>query len=197
MSKCGVCGCPSKYSPDVLAEKKKKKNQVLVLVNVTELASNIEHIINAYRYSCINKLLQVTANVLKFVDRLRGRCQEHPTLVLGLARKMRTMAVYHQAQAHPKFASWQKVLHLFYDSHGVIQWAGSLHNTDLSYSLKRPVFLGCRPSLHRAPGLAASPNCAVQRRQVYIDGTPIIISDHSRPSVCASFASYVSSLLSA
>ena len=73
--------------------------------------------------------------------------------------------------------------------------ASAQHWLDLC--TKAPCVVGCRPSIHRASNLAVPPNCAAQRGQGHINGTPIIVLDCSKTSVCASFATHLSSLPSA
>ena len=116
---------------------------------VTEKQPKLTQIMECQHYSSIQKLLGVTAYVLRFVNNLKSRIKDQAhcfsaTLTAGEISPAESLWIQ-EAQSHlvedPNFEVWKRQLELFCDPHDLWRCGGRISNADISYSAKHPVLL--------------------------------------------------------
>ena len=131
----------------------KAKDLKAVLTGDTALTVNAEsvslsNIIHCGEFSSLERLLRVTALVLKFVRILKAkrsgskRAKSELTSVdLEGAKLYWIKEVQASLKTQEKFRSWQQQWSLFEDDKGVVRCQGRLENSDLMDSAKHPILL--------------------------------------------------------
>ncbi|XP_006811861.1 uncharacterized protein LOC100373153 [Saccoglossus kowalevskii] len=126
----------------------------------TPTETGIQHMVDAIRYSSQNKLLRVTALVLRFISNTRHRNQTLKNGYLTAEEIQRAEHVWikdiQQAAFYEPIKSLQhqqtksgwlvKQLKLFIDERGLLHCGGRLHNAPLRTDTKFPILL---PNNHR------------------------------------------------
>ena len=100
-------------------------------------------------YSSIQKLLGVTAYILKFVNNLKNKIRSQPssspaTLTareISTAECLWIQEAQSQLVEDPNFAVWKKQFGLFCDPSGIWRCGGRISNANLPYSAKHPILL--------------------------------------------------------
>ena len=109
-----------------------------------------ECIIPCERYSSLNKLIHITAYVLKFVrilkSRLSGNKAEPSIELLSLhdidsAKTLLYTQIQSEFANYEKFENQKESLKVFEDKAGVLHCKGQIENSTLPYSAKFPVLL--------------------------------------------------------
>ncbi len=150
---------PSNGSCDVMPEecrnemKVKDQNalnkQSLSTLVVHGSKNSLSDVINCKDYSSLERLLRVTAIVLKFVKLLKSRAKrENPPTTseitstdIELAQVKWIKELQCEMNGNEKFRSWNRDLNSFTDDDGIIRCKGRLSNSDLPYSSKYPILL--------------------------------------------------------
>ena len=147
----------SEFSEELLPEEclteMEAKDLKAVLTEDTALTVNAESvslskIIHCGEFSSLERLLRVTALVLKFVRILKAkrsgskRAKSELTSVdLEEAKLYWIKEVQASLKTQEKFRSWQQQWSLFEDDKGVVRCQGRLKNSDLMDSAKYPILL--------------------------------------------------------
>ena len=111
--------------------------------------NSLSDVINCKDYSSLERLLRVTAIVLKFVKLLKSRAkrEDPPTISeitstdIELAQVKWIKELQCEMNGNEKFRSWNRDLNSFTDDDGIIRCKGRLSNSDLPYSSKYPILL--------------------------------------------------------
>ena len=111
--------------------------------------NSLSNIINCKDCSSLDRLLRVTAIVLKFIKMLKSRVKgEHPPITadvttsdIELAQILWIKELQDQMEVTEKFRSWNRDLNLFTDGNGLLRCKGRLSNSDLPYSARFPILL--------------------------------------------------------
>ena len=141
----------SQMPDECIAELRAKDRKAVCNVSLLAVTERVEisQFIDPEKYSNLNHLLRVTANVLKFIGRLRRTHVQQTETMLQLMSRAETLWVL-EAQGSlitdDNFESWKKQLGLFLDPSGVWRCGGRLSNADIPYSTKHPAIL---PRCHR------------------------------------------------
>ena len=122
-------------------------------VTVSMVSSNGHALLPCEDYSTLERLLRVTAYVLKFIRLIRKPqrrdsqqsllqsstilCAEDMSAALGYWLKMSQSTLHNEEQ----FPLWSKQFGLFKDSNGVWRCGGRLDNSEVPPDAKHPVFL--------------------------------------------------------
>lgn len=134
--------------PEECQKELKTQDQSSITVHsmLTTEDLGISKIIDLDRYSSLDKLLRVTAYVLRFIERSRpqSRAQSLSSLVLK-AETLWIRDVQTLLSQDKRMPMWRKQFGMFQDSDGVLRCGGRLINSDLLYITKHPVLL---PSNH-------------------------------------------------
>ena len=127
-----------------------KSEASTVVTRVYTVTKKFDCLIPCERYSSLNKLILITAYVLKFVrilkSRLCGNKAEPSVELLSLhdIDSAKTL-LYRQVQSEfandEKFGSQKESLNVFDDKAGVLSCKGRVENSTLPYSAKFPVLL--------------------------------------------------------
>lgn len=115
---------------------------------ITSRSSCLDNIIHCESFSRLQRLLRVTAYVIRFVNTLKGKVKKERVV---LALELTTAEVSNaekcwiiESQRHLKedaaFPTWEKQFNLFLDA-GVWRCGGRLSNADIPYSAKHPALL--------------------------------------------------------
>jgi len=120
-----------------------------LLVNTND--SSISCVIDISRFSNLQRLLLVTAYVLRFLENLKARLSpDNEQLLIGSEIRAKDMEVVEQywildvqksLQQNKKFESWRREFNLFIDRVGILRCGGRLSHADLPYSAKHPILL--------------------------------------------------------
>ncbi|XP_065197182.1 uncharacterized protein LOC135828689 [Sycon ciliatum] len=114
------------------------------LLTTTHPSSDIGLVIDCTRFSNYNRLLRVTATVLKAIQRFKSKRQESESELtagdLDLAEKLWINQLQLALPSHQHYKSWQAEFGLFVDN-GLIRCGGRLQNSDLPLTTKHPYFL--------------------------------------------------------
>ena len=111
--------------------------------------NSLSNIINCKDCSSLDRLLRVTAIVLKFVKMLKSRVKgEHPSITadvtttdVELAQILWIKELQDEMKGTEKFRSRNRDLNLFTDENGLLRCKGRLSNLDLPYSARFPILL--------------------------------------------------------
>ena len=116
--------------------------------------ASIAHIMDASRFSSLDKLLRVTCHVIRFTQWVRNRNTKTAPLITvtelenaqNIWIKALQQEIYHRELDILKSnkqvkSSLVHQLKLFLDDNGIMRCAGRLHNADLTYDAKHPVLL--------------------------------------------------------
>ena len=113
--------------------------------------SSISCVIDISRFSNLQRLLRVTAYVLRFLENLKVKLSgDNEGLILSSnigAKEMEEAEQYWildvQKSLHlnKKFENWKREFDLFTDGDGVLRCGGRLSHADLPYSVKHPILL--------------------------------------------------------
>ena len=95
------------------------------------------------RFSNLNKLLRVTAYVLKFLSIARGQAEMSPleSRELERARMLWIQDVQQKVRAHAKFDRWVREFGIFHDDQGTLLCGGRLQNAALTYGQSHRLLL--------------------------------------------------------
>ena len=125
------------------AERRKLKKTVTMLV--TDDNVNIGSLINSKDFSSKERLIRVTANVLRFVKALRRKSAYFYGYVTPEELHLAESYWFKDAQSlmvgKPVVKIWKQQFGLFCDKYGVWQCGGRLCNANLQFETKHPVFL--------------------------------------------------------
>ena len=120
-----------------------------LLVNTND--SSISSVMDISRFSNLQRLLRVTAYVLRFLKNLKARLSPHnEQLLLGSeigakdveeAEQYWILDVQKSLQQNKKFENWRREFNLFTDRDGILTCGGRLSHADLPYSAKHPILL--------------------------------------------------------
>ena len=106
---------------------------------------NLTELIDITEYSSVKRLFRVTAIVLKFCERLKGKTLNAKISAADVesAQTLWLKCVQHVEKdvVGSKFQQTVANLKLFTDEHGVLRCKGRLDRSDLEYERKYPVFL--------------------------------------------------------
>ena len=130
------------------SEMKVKDKRLYHNLLVTEELKHTQ-IMEIEQHSSIQKLLGVTAYILKFVNNIKDKIRNRPsssstTLTareISTAESLWIQEAQLQLIEDPNFAIWKKQLELFCDPSGIWRCGGRISNADLSYSAKHPILL--------------------------------------------------------
>ena len=121
---------------------------------VTSNSKGLSTVVHCENFSRLQRLLRVTAYMLRFIDTLKGRIKkinvtQIPELTaaeLGRAEKLWIIESQKCVKEDQNFPTWQKQFGLFLDE-GVWRCKGRLGNADIPYSARYPVLLHKRHHL--------------------------------------------------
>ena len=123
---------------------RKKEKISTVLLNQTKEEANPSQVINSEKFSNYQKLLRVTAYVLRFINACRKKMVQ-PEIQLTTAEIDKSEKIWiHELQqpfSHQKLGDLNKPLGLFRDENGIIRCKGRLSRSSLSVEAKYPVLI--------------------------------------------------------
>ena len=131
---------PSQIPQECLTELTRKERQAVGGLLTAE-NSGIAQVMNIDEYSSLTHLLSVTAQVLKFIERLR-RPQESITMV-SLVSHAETLWIQESqlSLANDEHHTLKRQLGLFKDTSGIWRCRGRISNAMVSYAVKHPILL--------------------------------------------------------
>ena len=104
-------------------------------------------IIDCRNYSCISKLLGVTAHVLRFIDKLKGKVTtpvHSLTDHIAKAEKLWIKEIQAQLTTDSKFKSWSREFGVYQDENNILRCGGRLDNAQLTEDQKHPILLDAK-----------------------------------------------------
>ena len=130
---------------EALKELKKESSSEIsrVMTVLVQSSQSISEVIQPERFSSLNKLLRVTALVLKFLRRLRKMTETHDISMedMNEAKQLWYKEVQTKLEEREKSSSTWEQLAVFKDEQGVLRCKGRIQNSSLSYSAKFPILL--------------------------------------------------------
>ena len=134
---------PVQMPQECKAEQRKLKKTVAMLV--ADEIVNIGSLINCKDFSSRERLVRVTAYVLRFVRALQRKSAYSSRCLTPEELHRAELYWLKEAQSlmrtKPVFKIWQQQFGLFCDEFGVWRCGGRLHNANLPFETKHPVFL--------------------------------------------------------
>ena len=138
---------PEECLAEVRAEEKVKCQTSSLFLSATE-PCGIAQIMEAEDFSDLQRLLRVSALVLKFVRIMKSLLKkdvsspsESDAQDMAKAETMWIKEVQKSLSKNPKFKIWEKQFGIFNDSQGIMRCNGRLSKADLSASIKHPILL--------------------------------------------------------
>ena len=138
---------PEECLAEVRAEEKVKCQTSSLFLSATE-PCGIAQIMEAEDFSDLQRLLRVSALVLKFVRIMKSLLKkdvsspsETDAQDMAKAETMWIKEVQKSLSKNPKFKIWEKQFGIFTDSQGIMRCNGRLSKADLSASIKHPILL--------------------------------------------------------
>ena len=143
---------------ECLAEMKAKDRKAelvgdLSALTVNSQSTSLGNVIDCRAFSCLERLLRVTALVFKFIRLLKAKhrgTDEKPEITsadMEEAELCWIKEVQRSLKDNDKFRSWKQQLNLFEDERGVVRCRGRLGNSDLADSAKYPILLDTKHNL--------------------------------------------------
>ena len=117
---------------------------------VTEERKGLSEIIDCQRYSNINRLLSVTAYVLRIMNNIRQTTDKngkvHTSITLSAneissAETLWIKEVQKKLTVSKNFETWKRQFGLFTDAEGLWRCGGRLSNAEIPYFTKHPILL--------------------------------------------------------
>lgn len=137
--------------PEESLEEMKVKDRKLIHTMLVTDGSNhgLGQVVSCKDFSSLQRLLRVTARVLKFIDVLKcriKRLKEPPSLELSADDLMRAEVMWmKEAQRtlseEKRFDVWKKQFDLFLDDDGLFRCRGRLGNADVPLYTRHPILL--------------------------------------------------------
>ncbi len=105
--------------------------------------AKISELISCERFSSYEKLLRVTAFVLRFINNCRSKTKNREELTATEILEAETYWIkdLQTSITEEKFTEWKKQLGTYVDDSGVIRCLGRLRNSNLSFQSKHPALL--------------------------------------------------------
>ena len=142
---------PSSLTEEAMSEmkasEKRNMNAVLTAFSATAPTVDVTKVIFCENYSCVNRLLLVTALVRRFIVLLKKTKGERKTLKavttedINEAEALWLKSLQRSLLADHRYPQWQEKLGLFVDESGLIRCKGRIEHADVPYSSRNPVLL--------------------------------------------------------
>ena len=100
----------------------------------------LKKIINCDNFSSFQRLMRVTARVLKFIKILKTKCKSRE-LTADEAELLWLKEIQLSLKRNPKYECWKRQFGLFNDGEEVLRCEGRISNVDIRYKTKHPVML--------------------------------------------------------
>ena len=129
---------------DCIEEMKAKDRNLVHGLLTTKEPSGLGQVMNCEDFSTLDRLLQVTAQVLKFCRILKqGECPPETTEADDTVRAEMLWIIESQnlLLKDKNLDIWKKQFRLFLDDDGIWRCGGRIGNADVPYSTKYPIFL--------------------------------------------------------
>eukprot|EP00795_Rhopilema_esculentum_P000685 gene685-10393_t len=144
-----------KKTPDVDALIETKPNCEFTLLTKLETNGNLSTVIDVRNFSNYNKLLRVTALVMRFIDNLKAKVRGSEVTVNGSndyegiitvgdvdnTRKLWILEIQRYITSDKRYGDWEKNLGLFVDAEGIVRCKGRFRNSEMAYGEKYPAIL--------------------------------------------------------
>ena len=126
------------------ATKELRKEISSVVTASVQVSQNISEVIQPDKFSSLNKLIRVTALVLKFIKRIKRSTETHPDISAQEMNASKTLwlkEVQTKFEEKEKSSSIWEQLGVFKDEAGVLRCKGRIQNSSVPYSVKFPILL--------------------------------------------------------
>ena len=156
----------SEEIPELYVAELKTTSQGVVHNLLATQPPSIGELINIQRFSSVHRLYRTTAYVLKFLKLLRKRVKSPELTQADCSKAERLWILDAQSSVvqDQKFPRWKVQFGLFQDESQIWRCGGRLHNANLSFSSKHPVFLSKKLTLTAL--IARSAHQRVQHNRV-------------------------------
>ena len=138
---------PPSMPEECIVELKTRVARSLTLVNTVSKCV-VSELIDCKRFSALSRLLRVTAQVLRAVEKFKNwknhQGNTHSTVTLGQMTEARLLWVKDAQQSMSQksdFESHKRQFNLFKDEKGVWRCEGRLSNAGVPYAVKNPILL--------------------------------------------------------
>ena len=125
-------------------ELRKRASHALTLVN-TVSRTGVSELIDCKRFSSLTKLLRVTTQVLRAVEKFKNqRNPQSDALIVAQmseAELLRVKDAQHSMTLESEFESQRRQINLFEDKKGVWRCKGRLSNIEVPYAVKNHILL--------------------------------------------------------
>ncbi|XP_065059138.1 uncharacterized protein LOC135686755 [Rhopilema esculentum] len=146
---------PEKFEPGKDALIETKPNCEFTLLTKLETNGNLSTVIDVRNFSNYNKLLRVTALVMRFIDNLKAKVRGSEVTVNGSndyegiitvgdvdnTRKLWILEIQRYITSDKRYGDWEKNLGLFVDAEGIVRCKGRFRNSEMAYGEKYPAIL--------------------------------------------------------
>lgn len=131
---------------EMKASEKRNINEVLTAFSATATTIDVTKAIPCENFSCVNRLIQVTALVRRFILLKKSKCERKTLKALTTeeikeANVLWLKSIQRQLFADHRYTQWQEKLGLFIDEDGLIRCRGRIEHADVSYSSRNPLLL--------------------------------------------------------
>ena len=140
---------PAEGNAPELKSKARKTENAFIAASRSATTTNMSGLIDSQRFNCLQKLLRVTAYVLRFATRGERETGELSCAEIESARKL--WIIYEQevdaSKANNEFTKTKANLGIYTDDDGVMRCKGRLSNSELPYNTKYPIYVPKRSHL--------------------------------------------------
>ena len=137
--------CPISESTVSDGATKQLRKEISNVVTVSvQVSQSISEVIQPDKFSSLNKLIRVTALVLKFIKRIKRSTETHPDISAQEMNASKTLwlkEVQTKFEEKEKSSSIWEQLGVFKDKAGVLRCKGRIQNSSVAYSVKFPILL--------------------------------------------------------
>ena len=147
-----VAGSPSEALKEVKGKDQTQPDSEATSLLTSLCGNQVSTITDCRKYNCLNKLLRVTALVLKFIDRLKGKLTVPSQLLSEYITKSEEFwirDIQAQLTTNVKFKNWEREFGVSKDKKGIFRCGGRLDNAELTEMQKHPIMLDSKHHVTR------------------------------------------------
>ena len=147
-----AAGSPSEALKEVKGKDQTQPDSEATSLLTSLCGNQVGTIIDCRKYNCLNKLLRVTALVLKFIDRLKGKLTVPSQLLseyIVKSEKLWIREIQAQLTTNVKFKNWAREFGVSKDKKGIFRCGGRLDNAELTEMQKHPIMLDSKHHVTR------------------------------------------------
>ena len=137
-------GPPPKECTVEMLSKERKKFADCISLHTSTKSTEMGEIVDYKQFSNFQRLLRVTALVLRFIDILKNRGEKTSGITASDVKRAEVLwikEIQRSLVSNKNFENWKREFAIFIDDQGVMRCGGRITNSEAPYSAKHPILL--------------------------------------------------------